>query len=107
MMTMATIQTNPNGRVRQLVAWVILLSILLVAPVSMFGKKKKDADAPKPAPVIDYSNIVWPNPPAVARIRYQAFYAAEKLSQVDAPKTKKDSWMDRLPGTPPLTDDRT
>jgi sugar lactone lactonase YvrE len=49
--------------------------------------------------VIDYSNIVWPNPPAIARIRYQAFYSAQKLSQVDSPNNKKQKWMDRLAGT--------
>jgi len=83
----------------EFLALVILLSLVLGSPVSLFGKKKKDAGPPKPPPVIDYSNIVWPNPPAVARIRYKAFYAAEKLSQIDTPKTKKDSWMDRLAGT--------
>ena len=63
-------------------------------------KKKKTTDAPKKPAVIDYSNIVWPNPPAVARIRYQGFYAAEKISQVEAgTDTKKAKWMDRLAGT--------
>ena len=72
--------------------------------MSVFAAKKKKDEPQKPSPVIDYSNIVWPNPPAIARIRYQAFYAAEKLSQVDTPKTKKDSWMDRLAGTTPQAD---
>ena len=54
--------------------------------------------------MIDYSNIVWPNPPAIARIKYQAFYAAEKISQVDTPNTKKQNWMDRLAGTQPSTE---
>ena len=56
---------------------------------------------PKKVPVIDYSNIVWPNPPAIARIRYQAFYSAQKLSQVETPNNKKQKWMDRLAGTQP------
>lgn len=82
------------------VAWLVLLSLILAAPLALFGdKKKKDAAAPAKIPVIDYSNIVWPNPPAVARIRYQAFYAAQKLSQVDTTPTKKAKWMDRLAGT--------
>ena len=77
-----------------------LLGVTLLAPVAMFADKKKKADASKPPPVIDYSNIVWPNPPAIARIRYQAFYAAEKISQVEAENsTKKAKWMDRLAGT--------
>jgi len=87
-------------------AGLIVLSLVLGAPLSAFGGKKKKPDAapPKAPPVIDYSNIVWPNPPAIARIKYQAFYAAEKLSQVDTPKTKKQSWMDRLAGTQPATE---
>lgn len=86
---------------RSLIAALVLLSLTLLAPIAALGdKKKKKADAePKKVPVIDYSNIVWPNPPAIARIRYQAFYAAQKLSQVDAPNTKKQKWMDRLAGT--------
>lgn len=85
---------------------MVLLSLVLGAPLVLFGdKKKKNADTePKKIPVIDYSNIVWPNPPAVARIRYQAFYAAQKLSQVETTETKKAKWMDRLAGTQPTSE---
>jgi sugar lactone lactonase YvrE len=84
----------------------LMLGLTLLAPVSGFADKKKKATAePKKIPVIDYSNIVWPNPPAIARIRYQAFYAAEKISQVEAGShTKKAKWMDRLAGTQPATE---
>src|ERR1051326_2743543 len=88
---------QPAGRRRYLrqIVWV-LLGLTLLAP-GAFGdkKKKKNADQPKKTPVVDYSNIVWPNPPAIARIRYQSFYAAQKISQVDTPSTKKQKWMDR------------
>jgi len=77
-----------------------MLGLALFAAKSAFADKKKK-EPPKPPPVIDYSNIVWPNPPAIARIRYQAFYAAQKLSQVDTAPTKKEKWMDRLAGTQP------
>src|SRR6201993_3205719 len=80
----------------------VLLSLTLLAPLPAFGGKKKH-DTPK-TQVIDYSNIVWPNPPAIARIRYQAFYSAQKLSQVDTAATKKQKWMDRLAGTQSATD---
>jgi len=92
------IQRRPKFTSRRFLALLALFSLALSLP--MFGEKKKKKETAAP-PVIDYSNIVWPNPPAIARVRYQAFYAAEKLSQVDTPKTKKDSWMDRLAGTQP------
>ena len=102
---MFTIRRDLTRSGQRLLALLVLLS-WLASPVSVFGGKKKKADAgpPKPPPVIDYSNIVWPNPPAIARIKYQAFYAAEKISQVDTPKTKKQSWMDRLAGTQPASE---
>ena len=87
------------------VAWLVLLSVVLGAPLALFGdKKKKNDDAPAKIPVIDYSNIVWPNPPAIARIRYQAFYSSQQLSQVETAPTKKAKWMDRLAGTQTATE---
>jgi DNA-binding beta-propeller fold protein YncE len=99
--------TRPNTRRNvRFLTLLVLLSLGLGSPVAAFGGKKKTADAapPKAPPAIDYSNIVWPNPPAIARIKYQAFYAAEKISQVDTPKTKKEGWMDRLAGTQPASE---
>lgn len=96
--------TNLTRNRQRFLSIALLFSLGIASPVS--GKKKKDNQPVKPPPVIDYSNIVWPNPPAIARVRYQAFYAAEKLSQVDPPKTKKDSWMDRLAGTQPATEQK-
>ncbi len=83
----------------------LILGLTLLAPVSAFAGKKKAAKEPKKIPVIDYSNIVWPNPPAIARIRYQAFFAAEKISQLNKENnTKKQKWMDRLAGTQPASE---
>jgi len=87
-------------------ALALLLAVMLLAPFAAFAGKKKNAEATetKKIPVIDYSNIVWPNPPAIARIRYLAFYAAQKITDVDKPKTGKQNWMDRLAGTVPQQD---
>src|SRR5450631_730910 len=77
-------------------------TLLVSSTASADSKKKKQAAAaaaPKKTGPIDYSNIVWPNPPAIARIRYLAFYSAQKISQVETPKTAKAGWMDRLAGT--------
>lgn len=84
---------------------VIMALFTLVGFVSA-GNKKKAADptTQKAPPRIDYSNIVWPNPPAIARIRYLAFYSAQPLKDMDQPKTARQSWMDRLAGTVPEVD---
>ena len=86
----------------------LLLALLLALPFTANAgsskKKKNDATASKTPPKIDYSNIVWPNPPAIARIRYLAFYSAQPLKDVQAPKTAKESWMDRLAGTTPQSE---
>lgn len=102
--------SKPSARIvrnwKSLQAFSIVLCLMLLAPVAAFADKKKkttDAEAKK-VPIVDYSNIVWPNPPAIARIRYQAFYSAQKLSQVDTPDTKKQKWMDRLAGTQTASD---
>ncbi|HME35585.1 MAG TPA: SMP-30/gluconolactonase/LRE family protein [Candidatus Sulfotelmatobacter sp.] len=97
---------GPTRNRTRLLACVVLLGLTALAPLGAFGdKKKKTDDANKKIPVIDYSNIVWPNPPAIARIRYQTFYAAEKLAQVEAGNdSKKAKWMDRLAGTQPQSE---
>jgi sugar lactone lactonase YvrE len=103
---MSTIRPKLSRGGQRLLALLVLLSLGLGSPVTVLGGKKKKADAapPKAPPVIDYSNIVFPNPPAIARIKYQGFYAAEKISQVDKPNTKKQNWMDRLAGTQPASE---
>ena len=86
--------------------FMLLVGLMLLATTGAFADKKKKTDdsAPTKAKVIDYSNIVWPNPPAIARVRYQAFYSAQRLSQVDTPNSKKQKWMDRLAGTQSVAD---
>jgi DNA-binding beta-propeller fold protein YncE len=103
MNTKSEAQTKLSLHRDSVVAVIFLLSLTLLSPVAAFAGKKKD-NALKKIPVIDYSNIVWPNPPAIARIRYQAFYSAQKLSQVDTPNTNKQKWMDRLAGTQAASD---
>ena len=79
-----------------------MLGLLLtgIAPLHA-GKKKKEEAAPPPKPnildVLDYSKIVWPNPPAITRIRYLNYFSAEKLRSQTA-KKEKVSWMDRVSG---------
>lgn len=102
------LELRANSNRNRMLMMLVVLGLLAALPVSLFaGKKKsKDADAgPAKPKVVDYSNIVWPNPPAIPRIRYQSWYAAQKISQVEGEKkTKKQGWMDRLAGTTPEID---
>src|SRR5271169_6893295 len=46
---------------------------------------------------IDTSNLVWPQPPAIARIKFTTLYTGEKIdfkAIAAAPKKPKQSWMD-------------
>ncbi len=77
-----------------------LLVALLVVPVSAQKKDKKKLQAEKPKPnfmeTLDLSKIVWPNPPAVTRIRYMNYFCSQKPPQDK--QEKKSGWMDRLAG---------
>lgn len=84
-------------------AWVLIFSALVLAGSNPLyaGKKKKEEAAPKPKPnildILDYSKIVWPNPPAITRIKYLSYFSAEKF-QPPTQQKPKVSWMDRLSG---------
>ncbi len=103
-----TFHQNPIRLTRGTAALVVLLALALVSPVSVYGKKKKTADAtPQPAAApkaeIDTSKLVWPNPPNIARVRWLNYYAGMKIDYTPGPtKKKKQSWMDRVAGTKQL-----
>jgi sugar lactone lactonase YvrE len=89
---------------RKIVAVAILAGLAILSPVGLQADKKKKADAKAEndakIKAIDYSNIVWPNPPAVARIKYTNWYAQDKeVRNTKGEKQKKSAWMDRLAGT--------
>jgi len=53
----------------------------------------------------DISKIVWPNPPAIARIKFTDLFTGEPVDHSkDAEKKKpqKQKWMDRLAGSVPV-----
>jgi len=98
-------KSNRNGRV--LATLVVLLALGLASPVSVYGSKKKKAEATQPAAApnvqIDTSKLVWPSPPNIARVRYLNYYAGMKIDYTPAKATKKkQSWMDRVAGTKPV-----
>jgi DNA-binding beta-propeller fold protein YncE len=102
---MLAIFPKSNCNRKRLTALVILVVLGLALPFSMYGDKKKKTDTaqPKPAPQgepVDRSRLVWPNPPAIARVRWLDYFAGMKIDYTPAPAKKpKQSWMDRVAGT--------
>lgn len=80
---------------------LLLMTAALALPVSAGKKKSPDKQQPKqltPMEIIDHmdkSMIVWPNPPAITRVRYLDMFYAEKRQEV---AQQKAGWMDRLAG---------
>src|SRR5580765_5899269 len=93
--------------------WTLLalfMLIVLALPALAGDKKKKGAtpEAQLPKRVnFDISKIIWPNPPAITRIRYLAQFTGEKIdfnTVVNGKQKVKQGWMDRLAGTKPQAD---
>lgn len=94
--------TKTNGQMWGMLA--LLLGVMVISSIGVSAdqnKKKADPNAPvKQKGKVDYSMIVWPNPPAIARIKYKAWYASDTVQRTTQGKVnKKSGWMDRLAGT--------
>jgi DNA-binding beta-propeller fold protein YncE len=93
----------------------LTLGVVVIASPSLYGKDKKDKNKPAPAAAapetreekigkiiknLDTSKIVWPNPPAITRIRYIDYWSGEKFvdKTTGKPEKKKQSWMERVAG---------
>ncbi len=95
-----------NNSIRREKVWLALTLLLALSrPSFASDPQKKDKDA-EPQKVVsklekmDTSKIVWPQPPAITRIKYLNYFAGEKLPDFNAKPTKtKSAWMDRLAGT--------
>ena len=102
MKVMEMLRTGKNsvrvGTTGMLLVWAIAL--LLAGTGSLQAKDKKQKTEPAPPKknileLLDYSKIVWPNPPAITRIKYLSYFSGEKREIV---AQKKTGWMDRLSG---------
>ncbi len=90
--------------------WILALLLAFVTaglPVQA-QKKNKKANAVAESQqqkriAFDVTKIVWPNPPAIARIRFLDILSGEKIdwAGINAPRKRKQSWMDRLAGAQP------
>lgn len=96
--------TNWMQAGRTIAAIALVLGFVWAPRNAVYADKKKknstaSAEASK-SKVADYSSIVWPNPPAIPRIRYQAWYASDTAQRnMKGNVSKKSGWMDRLAGT--------
>jgi DNA-binding beta-propeller fold protein YncE len=83
-------------------AALTLLVAIWIPPALANDNKKKAAAPPDSKPLkIDISNIVWPQPPAIARLRYLDYFSAQKKDLNQTAPAKKKSWMDRMAGADP------
>lgn len=93
---------STRGKNQAALLGLIILLTLAVPTTLCAGKKKKQDVSQAPAKStnilegLDYSKIVWPNPPAITRIRYLNYFCCERY--VPKPAKKKSSWMDRMAG---------
>jgi sugar lactone lactonase YvrE len=91
-------------------AAVLMIGLTLITAYSLYAKdKKKDKNSQEEQPAatymdnrklwesLDLSKFVWPNPPAITRIRYTGYWSGEKYVEKKQ-QAKKSSWMDRLSG---------
>jgi len=51
-----------------------------------------------PLAKLDVSNVVWPQPPAIPRLRYLDYFSSQKPEKVAPKAEQKKSWMDRMAG---------
>lgn len=99
-----------NSAVRKAVMVLALgMSLLAALPLRARDNKKNqpqpDNDQKKSSYVdrrkfwenLDLSKIVWPNPPAITRIKYLTYWSGEKFVEKKQEK-KKQSWMERMAG---------
>lgn len=97
---------------KRLLAVIGILTIVLALPYGAAAQKKKKAtdDATQNQQKranFDLSKIVWPNPPAITRIKFVEQFTGQKIdfdTKANKQQKQKQGWMDRLAGTKPLVD---
>lgn len=105
---------RPNSNRWWKAAAGVLLSLLVAlsaaVPAGAQANKPKKATASSTTPAkpddkkvaFDLTKIVWPNPPAIARIMWKQQFTGEKIDPAAAKQAAakpKAKWMDRLAGT--------
>ena len=99
---MLSVRDNSTRHTLRFAALLCGLAILLAGTTSLQAKDKKKKEPAAPAQknileLLDYSKIVWPNPPAITRIKYLSYFSGEKRD-LNPTQKPKSGWMDRLSG---------
>jgi DNA-binding beta-propeller fold protein YncE len=93
-------KTSPiNIRLAAVLAGLPLCLSVAISPLYAGKKKTQQPAAPQQTVLdkIDYSKLVWPNPPAPTRVKYLNYFCCDKY--VAQTGKKKSSWMDRMAGS--------
>ncbi len=98
-------ELGKSKRIRNLSA-IALLALVSVGTAHADKKKLAPANTPKlgdqrTVGYFDVSKIVWPNPPAIARIKFVDIFTGQKIdpNKFSNKNAKaKQKWMDRLAG---------
>ena len=103
-MTLLDMNSRTRLTVRFLCALLTVL-VLFLAPAALADKKKQqvlqtaEEEAAATEPKIDTSQLVWPRPPDIARIRWLGQFKGEPAPDAPTPSAKKkQKWMERLAG---------
>jgi len=100
-------QVCKNNMTRKLFRAAVLVLLGAVCACPAFADKNKKAapatDEQQPAALsnLDISNIVWPQPPAIPRLRYLDYFSSQKPEKVVPKVEQKKTWMDRMAGVTP------
>jgi len=95
---------------------ITVLAVLSATPAAAQKKSKNAAPAPTtPASTtpkradINKQYLVWPNPPAIARLHWIDEFTGEKVDDAAVKKATKpkQGWMDRLAGAQPVAERQT
>lgn len=78
--------------------YALLLGCLSLSTIGS-AQQSADAEAEVAEPKIDTSQLVWPRPPDIARIRWVGQFKGEPTPAANTSASKKkQKWMDRLAG---------
>src|SRR3954469_11096315 len=105
---MSVVSHKPTRKmISRAITVLMIMTMLLTTATVVLGKDKKKKVPPSEQEGkvvykniyegLDLSKFVWPNPPAITRIKYVTYWSGEKL-EVQPQQQKKSSWMERVSG---------